>query len=42
MIQDLMKRLETVVHFLPPIPVVMTELLTALDDEDADMNSWPG
>ena len=39
MIQDLMKRLEAVVHFLPPIPVVMTELLAALDDENADMNS---
>jgi putative nucleotidyltransferase with HDIG domain len=39
MIQDLIKRLETVIHFLPPIPVVMTELLQALDNENTDMNS---
>ncbi len=39
MIEDLIKRLENVVHFLPPVPVVMTELLGALDDENADMNS---
>ena len=38
MIEDFTKRLEKVIEFLPPIPVVMSELLAALDDEDVEMN----
>lgn len=39
MIQDFAKRLEKVIEFLPPIPIVMSELLAALEDEDIEMNS---
>ena len=38
MIEDFAERLEKVIEFLPPIPVVMSELLAALDDEDVEMN----
>lgn len=38
MISDFAKRLEHIIDFLPPIPVVMTELLKALGDEDTGMN----
>ncbi len=38
MITDFAKRLETVINFIPPIPVVIVELLKALDDENANMN----
>ncbi len=38
MIEDFAKRLEKVIEFLPPIPVVMSELLAALDDENVEMN----
>jgi putative nucleotidyltransferase with HDIG domain len=39
MIEDFAKRLEKVIEFLPPIPIVMSELLAALDDEDVEMNA---
>jgi putative nucleotidyltransferase with HDIG domain len=39
MIKDLKKKLEGAVNLLPPIPVVMAELLRALDDENTDINS---
>ncbi|MBA4389959.1 MAG: hypothetical protein C0399_03375 [Syntrophus sp. (in: bacteria)] len=39
MIQDFAKRLEKVIEFLPPIPIVMTELLAAIADEDVEMNA---
>ena len=38
MISDFAKRLERIIDFLPPIPVVMAELLKALGDEDVGMN----
>ncbi|RPJ58404.1 MAG: HDOD domain-containing protein [Dehalococcoidia bacterium] len=39
MIPDLMKRLENAVNFLPPIPVVVLELLQALDNENVELNA---
>ncbi len=39
MIEDFAKRIEKVIDFLPPIPTVMGELLAALGDDDADMNT---
>ncbi len=38
-IADFAKKLENVINFLPPIPVVIVELLRELDDENSDMNS---
>lgn len=38
-ITDFAKKLETVINFLPPIPVVTIELLHALNDESTDMNT---
>lgn len=38
MIADFAKKLETVINFIPPIPVVIVELLKALNDENANMN----
>lgn len=38
MIKDFAKRLESIVDYLPPIPIVMSELLQALNNEDVDMN----
>ena len=38
MINDFAKRLERIIDFLPPIPIIMTELLQALGNEDVDMN----
>jgi len=37
-IADFAKKLETVINFIPPIPVVIVELLKALNDENANMN----
>jgi putative nucleotidyltransferase with HDIG domain len=37
-ISDFAKRLERIIDFLPPIPIIMTELLRALSDEDVGMN----
>jgi putative nucleotidyltransferase with HDIG domain len=37
-IKDFAKKLETVIHFIPPVPVVIVELLKALDDENTNMN----
>lgn len=39
MIKDFAKKIESIIDFLPPIPVVMAELLDALENEDTDMNS---
>lgn len=39
MITDFAKKLETVINFIPPIPVVIVELLRALNDENTNMNS---
>ena len=39
MIKDFAKRIETIIDFLPPIPVVMSELLRALEDENVDMTA---
>ncbi len=38
-ITDFAKKLETAISFLPPIPVVIVELLRALDDENTNINS---
>lgn len=38
-ITDFAKKLEAVINFLPPIPVVIVELLKALDDENMNMNN---
>ncbi|HEX2967196.1 MAG TPA: HDOD domain-containing protein [Syntrophorhabdaceae bacterium] len=38
MINDFALRLERIIDFLPPIPVIMTELMQTLADENADMN----
>jgi putative nucleotidyltransferase with HDIG domain len=38
-ITDFAKKLETVINFIPPIPVVIMELLHALDDENTNMNT---
>ena len=38
MIADFATKLETVINFIPPIPVVIVELLKALNDENANMN----
>jgi|GEM_PF-364271 len=38
-INDFAKKLEAVISFLPPIPMIIIELLKALDDENSDMNS---
>jgi HD-like signal output (HDOD) protein len=37
-ISDFAKRLDRIIDFLPPMPIVMTELLKALGDEDVEMN----
>ncbi|MEN6615430.1 MAG: HDOD domain-containing protein, partial [Syntrophorhabdus sp.] len=39
MITDFAKKLESVIHFIPPIPVIIVELLQALDDENSNMNN---
>ncbi len=39
MITDFAKKLESVINFIPPIPAVIIELLKALDDENANMNT---
>jgi len=38
-ITDFAKKLETVINFIPPIPLVIVELLKALDDENTNMNA---
>lgn len=38
-ITDFAKKLETIISFLPPIPVVIIELLKALDDESTNISS---
>jgi HD-like signal output (HDOD) protein len=42
MIDDLQKKIEEVIDFLPPIPVVMTELLHALSDKDIELRTLAG
>jgi HD-like signal output (HDOD) protein len=37
-ISDFAKRLERIIDFLSPMPIVMAELLKALGDEDVEMN----
>lgn len=39
MIIDFAKKLEAVINYLPPIPVVVLELLRVLDDENSDLNA---
>ena len=39
MIKDFAKRIENIIDFLPPVPIVMSELLQALGDEDIDINA---
>ncbi len=39
MIKDFLEKVESAVNFLPPIPVVVLELLKALDDADVDLNT---
>ena len=36
MTENLRKKVEETINFLPPLPTVMAELITALDSEDAD------
>ena len=38
MIENLKKRLESIIDFLPPIPVVMVELIQAMDNDNTGMN----
>jgi putative nucleotidyltransferase with HDIG domain len=38
-ITDFAKKIENVINFIPPIPVVIIELLKALEDENSNMNS---
>ena len=38
MINDFAKRLERIIDFLPPVPIVMAELMQAMGDENVDMN----
>jgi len=42
MIDDLQKKIEEVIDFLPPIPAVMTELLHALSDKDIELRTLAG
>jgi HD-like signal output (HDOD) protein len=42
MIDDLQKKIEEVIDFLPPIPAVMTELLHALSDRDIELRTLAG
>jgi putative nucleotidyltransferase with HDIG domain len=39
MIGNLIERLESVVNFLPPVPIVVLELLKALNNEDVDLGT---
>jgi putative nucleotidyltransferase with HDIG domain len=38
MVKNFMERLESAINFLPPVPVVVLELLNALDNPDVDIN----
>jgi len=42
MIDDLQKKIEEVIDFLPPIPAVMTELLHALSNKDIELRTLAG
>lgn len=39
MIADFAKKLENIIHFIPPIPAVIVELVRALDDENSNMGT---
>ncbi len=39
MIEDFRKKVEETINFLPPLPVVMTELIDAINSEDADFRT---
>lgn len=39
MIENFANKVERAINYLPPIPVVMDELLKALNDEDVDINN---